>query len=260
MFVQIHPVKLLRVLQRQHVRPVLVELEKICPVFVENRKMRGDDGFLRADSSAIRDADLPFKCQSARVLTDVHPLCDSGGELAWVKLCLMVKADGTSRFYRQRQPRNKRRLRADAPECSKFTRKLFTGVCAVDISWLFFKIAVDMLCQLAVARERGLVRVIICPRGIRAVLPRQLVVDQPVLRGKLGCGVARHTGADCVCFDEQIVRTGFLQRICAQKPCQSAADDQNVGFCILLQRRECGQRHARPDGVVHTITADSMHS
>ena len=102
--VQIHPVKLLRVFQRQHVRPVLVELEKICPVFVESRKMRGNDGLLRADSSAIRDAGLPFKCQSTRVLTDVQSLCDSGGELARVKLRLMVKADGASRFYRQRQP------------------------------------------------------------------------------------------------------------------------------------------------------------
>ena len=71
--VNIDAVHICRMFQRNHIGSLLVQLQKIAAVFVEKRKMRGDDDLVGVDSAVVRHSRHPNEFPHGRVLIDVQP-------------------------------------------------------------------------------------------------------------------------------------------------------------------------------------------
>ena len=74
--VNVHSANVLCIFQRDHIRTVLIQLQEIASVFVEHRKMRRDDDFVRTDLSAIRYSSRTVHLPHKSVLIDIQILCD----------------------------------------------------------------------------------------------------------------------------------------------------------------------------------------
>ena len=71
---------------------MLIQFEKIAPVLVDERKMRGDDDLLRRDPSGIGDRRRPDELPDSGIFIDAEPPRGAVGESERIELRLMLKS------------------------------------------------------------------------------------------------------------------------------------------------------------------------
>ena len=82
----------------------------------------------------------------------------------------------------------------------------------------------------------------------KPLFSEQLLINQPMLTGDFGCGVAGGACTDPVLFHKDTLHTPLLQKICRENASHAAANNENLCFQILLQLRK--------DGHIHTLLPD----
>lgn len=92
-----------------------------------------------------------------------------------------------------------------------------------------------MATQGAVSTQRFLLSGQIPTGTLHTELGDELVVDEPVLDGKLGGGILGDAAADGVRLCQHIGYPGLMQLVGAQKPRYASADDEYIGLDIPIQ-------------------------
>ncbi len=125
----------------------------------------------------------------------------------------------------------------------------------IDKTVLLFKIAVNGLGQGAVGGEGGQVGFQVLAGGGFALLAEEAVVNQAVLGGDFGRGVAGCAAADGIGLQQQAVGPGFTEEMGAEEARDAAANDEDFRFPVAFQRGKGGERgRGLPDGF-HGITS-----
>ena len=89
------------ILQRQHIRTLLIELQKVCPVLIDKWKMGGDDDLLGSNFSVVCRHRIANKFPGWGMLIDVQILRKLSYKFQRMKLGLIGKADRTLDRKRQ---------------------------------------------------------------------------------------------------------------------------------------------------------------
>ena len=192
--------------------------------------MGGDKDLFRLYPHLVRVDGIARKAPGGGVLIDLQPGRDPRRQQQRMKLGLIFKLYGPGHVKGQGQTVPIPRLRPDALQRPQLLFQLFGAAGGIDKGRLCLHLAGIVRRQLAKAGNCVLVCLIIQPGCLHIVLSDQLVVDQAVLAGDLGGGIAGHAAAYAVRLDQRIIRAGPVQRAGAEKPRHSPADNQDIGL------------------------------
>ena len=230
-----HPGRVRGVFQGQHIRAVLEHFQEIAAVLVDDGKVGCDEDLFRLYPHLVRVDGIAFKAPGGGVLVDLQSGRDPRRQKQRMKLGLVFKLYGPGHVKGQGQTVPVSGLCPDALQGPQLLFQRFAVTGGIDKGGLCLHPAGIVRRQLAKMRNRGLIGLIIQPGGLLVVFTDQLVIDQAVLAGDLGGGVACHAAAYAVRLDQRIICAGPVQRAGAEKPRHSPADNQDVGFQILFQ-------------------------
>ena len=111
---------------------------------------------------------------------------------------------------------------------------------------LLNEVAVDLLAQILVSSQRLLVSIQIQPGLFYAECADQPVINQAVLGGDFGRGVAGDATADPIRLHQRTIHMRVRQLARAQKPRDATANDQHVGLDVRCQRFKFGHLKGLP--------------
>ena len=155
--VQIHPVHVLGVFQRQHIGAALIQPEKIAAVLVEDGEMGGHDDRLRPNGPPVGLHRTGGEFKSCGALPDVQALRDARGKLQRVKLRLVPEPDGAGGPERKGQVLDQVRRDAQVFQGLQLPPEFFRAVQRVNIGVPTLQAAGDLPAQLPVLGQGGLV-------------------------------------------------------------------------------------------------------
>lgn len=208
--------------------------------------MGGDDDLIRFDPPAVSDSLVGHQLQHLGVLVDIQPPGDMRRELERMKLRLLWEPHGPGDGEGQRQffgeggtktePVKRLQLCVERPSVIEGIHK---GV-------LPGEVAVDLPAQILVPSQCLLVSIQIQLSLLYTKSADKPVIDQTVLGGDLGRGVAGDATADPISLHQHIIYIRVRQLARTQKARDPAADDQHVGSDVRSQRIKFGYLKSLP--------------
>lgn len=208
--VYVHSSDIGRIFQRQHVGTVLIELKKIPAVFVQDRKVCGDNDLFGINFSSIGTGVVRCQFENLGVLQNIEIFGNSIQKFQRMKLCLSADLDRTCRRKGQGEIRGKGRGTSQTLQGANFALDGMSVMRRVYKRILFFKIAGNRLAQVAVLRDCPSVGVPIPSCVFDAEGADKSVVEQAVLQGDFCCCVLGNAACDRICFYKNIAYAGLL--------------------------------------------------